>query len=209
MMGKTHGVSGLTLWVVGSTMISLPPEDVVLGGILTMGASILPDIDHPNSTVSRSLGILSRGFSWLVSHIAGGHRKGTHSLIGVIILGILAFGTTVVGWGWIWVWCMLLSMLVLIGKDRGLTIGLMSAILTAFWYYMDDPGLLPAVCLVSGTVIHILGDMLTHGGCPIFYPKKQRYSLGLFKTNSPVEKVLLVIMTGITVFFLGISFGIW
>lgn len=174
-----------------------------------MGASILPDIDHPNSTVSRSLGKLSQIFAWIVSKIAGGHRNGTHSIVGVLILLGLALSTTLAGFGWFWVWWMLLSTLVLVGKERGLLIGVVSAILTSIWYYLDDPGLLPVICLILGTIIHILGDMITFGGCPIFYPEKKRYSLNWFKTDSPTERVVMIVLMGILVVSLAKLFGIW
>lgn len=192
MMGITHGVSGMTLWVGTTTILGLSPDVVLLGGVLTMGSSILPDIDHPNSTVSRSLGRLSQGFAWLVSHLAGGHRRGTHSIAGVVILLLIALLTTFAGFGWLWVWLMLLSTLVLVGKEKGLLIGIISGILTLVWYHISDPGYLPVICLVVGTIIHILGDMITYGGCPIFYPNKKRYSAGLFKTNSPPERAVML-----------------
>lgn len=209
MMGVTHGVSGITLWVSTTTIMELPPDQVLLGGVLTMGASILPDIDHPNSTVSRSLGKLSQGFAWLVSKIAGGHRNGTHSAIGVLILAFLALSTTLIGFGWIWVWLMLLATLVLVGKEKGLLVGIVAAILTLVWYQIADPGLLPVVCLTAGTIIHILGDMVTYGGCPVFYPKRKRYSLGWFKTNSPVEQFVLYLFLVALVVSITKLFGIW
>lgn len=209
MMGITHGVSGATIWVASTTILDLPPDQVLLGGVLTMGASILPDIDHPNSTVSRSLGKLSQGFAWLVSKIAGGHRNGTHSIIGVLILLGIALLTTYTGFGWIWVWLMLLSTLVLVGKERGLLIGVVSGILTLVWYQADDPGILPVVCLTLGTIIHILGDMITHGGCPLLYPDKKRYALGLFKTNSPPERAVFWALILLLIVSLVKLFGIW
>lgn len=209
MMGITHGVSGATIWVASTTILDLPPDQVLLGGVLTMGASILPDIDHPNSTVSRSLGKLSQGFAWLVSNIAGGHRNGTHSIIGVLILLGIALLTTYTGFGWIWVWLMLLSTLVLVGKERGLLIGVVSGILTLVWYQIEDPGMLPVVCLILGTIIHILGDMITHGGCPLLYPDKKRYAWGLFRTNSPPEKVVFYTLVLLLIISLVKLFGIW
>lgn len=209
MMGVTHGLSGGVIWIAGGLVVGLPPDEILLGSVLTAGSSILPDIDHPGSTVSRSLGKLSQGFAWLVSKIAGGHRNGTHSLIGVLILLGISLSTTLVGFGWIWSWLMILSVLVLVGKEKGLLIGLVAAILTLAWYHVDDPGMLPVWCLTIGMVVHILGDMVTYGGCPVFYPDRKRYSLGLFKTDSVAEKFVYYLLSLALIVLLTKTFGIW
>lgn len=107
MMGPSHALCGAAAWVavtadytlhvaglsvpVGWGLMPVGDAGVVTGALLCAGAALLPDIDHPGGTVARSLppfsGWLARG----VSRIAGGHRRGTHSVLGVAVLGILAW----------------------------------------------------------------------------------------------------------------------
>jgi membrane-bound metal-dependent hydrolase YbcI (DUF457 family) len=44
---------------------------------------VLPDIDHPDGSVAYSFGYVTKGFAWLIEHVSGGHRHGTHSLAGI------------------------------------------------------------------------------------------------------------------------------
>ena len=53
---------------------------------------MLPDIDHPDSTISRSFGFLTEWFAWLVDKLSGGHRHGTHSLLGIMVFTAAAYG---------------------------------------------------------------------------------------------------------------------
>jgi Predicted membrane-bound metal-dependent hydrolase (DUF457). len=57
---------------------------------LTAGAGILPDLDEPGSTIARTFGFLTGAFAWIVHQLSGGHRKGTHSLLGLALLTIAA-----------------------------------------------------------------------------------------------------------------------
>ncbi|WP_424563184.1 metal-dependent hydrolase, partial [Trebonia sp.] len=55
----------------------------------------MPDIDHPDSTISREFGFLTQAFAWLVDRLSGGHRHGTHSFVGIAVFsaGALAAGS--------------------------------------------------------------------------------------------------------------------
>jgi LexA-binding, inner membrane-associated putative hydrolase len=54
-----------------------------LAGHPVRGAAVLPDIDHPDGSVAYSFGFVTEGFAWLIEHVSGGHRHGTHSLAGI------------------------------------------------------------------------------------------------------------------------------
>jgi membrane-bound metal-dependent hydrolase YbcI (DUF457 family) len=58
MNGGTHvaigaGAGWLTLWGLHSAGVPLKPEVLVGGGIVAAVGAVIPDIDHPRSTVSR------------------------------------------------------------------------------------------------------------------------------------------------------------
>jgi membrane-bound metal-dependent hydrolase YbcI (DUF457 family) len=98
MMGKTHAITGAMAFglaaIPATPLLDLRPGDLLLGTVVTAGAAVLPDIDHPGSGISRTLGPATRAFAWLVRRTSGGHRCGTHSLTGVAIVTLLAFTAT-------------------------------------------------------------------------------------------------------------------
>jgi len=88
MMAKAHMVAGATSWAVYHYYFTPEPEasfkQVGEMMILCAFAALLPDIDHPTSTLGRRIYPISK----LISSIFG-HRGLTHSLIalfGVIYL---------------------------------------------------------------------------------------------------------------------------
>src|SRR5699024_12320128 len=74
--------AGLGLWARSS-------EQVLAGAVVATGAALLPDIDHPGATVSRSGGLLTRPLSRAVSRAAG-HRGGNHTPLAVAAFTALA-----------------------------------------------------------------------------------------------------------------------
>ena len=58
---------------------------------LTAGAAVLPDIDHPNSTLAHCFGFLTKSFAWLIGKVSGGHRHLTHAILGVAGFEFLAW----------------------------------------------------------------------------------------------------------------------
>lgn len=108
MMRQGHAVSGLAagLGMAGlapalGMQLSLPTA--LIGAALTAGAALLPDIDCPGATVTRTFGIPSmllaestNAFSaWIYERTAtehdeerdGGHRGITHTLVFALVLG--------------------------------------------------------------------------------------------------------------------------
>jgi len=163
---------------------------------LTAGAGVLPDLDEPGSTIARTFGFLTGTFAWIVHRLSGGHRKGTHSLLGIALmtLGALAAGSWQAGaaatlahrelWWHLIPAGFLLALLfsaafraLHIGGHHGDLLGIGAAIITC--YTRADLALvlvghwhvpLLALAIGLGTAAHIAGDELTHGGCPIFWP---------------------------------------
>src|SRR6201994_288382 len=83
MMGRDHALSGAFAFAALAPLLHVSEAHLAAGVVLTAGAGVLPDIDHPDSTISRSFGFLTEWFTWVVDRISGGHRHGTHSLIGI------------------------------------------------------------------------------------------------------------------------------
>lgn len=109
-MARGHALMGAVIWLGGCAAAAqfrdghLPSLALVaIGTPVCAGWAIVPDIDHPNSTISRSLGPVSRGVAELAAgssrliHEAtrtqwdrpdeDGHRTVTHTLIGALVFG--------------------------------------------------------------------------------------------------------------------------
>jgi membrane-bound metal-dependent hydrolase YbcI (DUF457 family) len=193
-LGHTHALSGL----VSGAAVGLYAEHVKLGHVsighltpghlalftgLTAGAAVLPDIDHPKSTLARSFGFLSRGVAYLVGKISGGHRHLTHSVIGI-------GGFTVLAW-----------LAVRFRHDIGGRIALaffLALIIAGALYALSVRGHGADVLAIGGAIAmaitgfglsfvafavalgcatHVVGDMLTIEGCPLLYPASFRFRL--------------------------------
>jgi membrane-bound metal-dependent hydrolase YbcI (DUF457 family) len=159
---------------------------------------VLPDIDHQDTSVSSSFGFLTEAFSRLVALLSGGHRHGTHSIVGIAVFTAGSYfagqyqlsGPKVTGFGhpafsWHLVPAVLFMSLLYsaalralhVGGHHGDLLGIGAAIVTA--YTGADLVRLPvgswhvpmlAIAVALGCAAHIAGDELTHGGCPIFWP---------------------------------------
>lgn len=58
---------------------------------------MLPDLDHASASVLRALWPVTSILSAVVRAVSGGHRQGTHSLLGVVAFTILTWTITAVG----------------------------------------------------------------------------------------------------------------
>jgi membrane-bound metal-dependent hydrolase YbcI (DUF457 family) len=90
MLGRSHLVSGTAAFTGSTLVLHYSPSQVITGLIVVTCAALLPDIDHQKAYISNVYGPVTVGFSHLVATLAGGHRKGTHSLLGIFLLGALA-----------------------------------------------------------------------------------------------------------------------
>jgi len=176
-LGHTHALSGLVAGTaVGLYSSHLSPAHLALFAGLTAGAAVLPDIDHPDSSLAHSFGFLTKSFAWVIGRISGGHRHLTHAILGVAGFTVLA------------------SLAVRHRQDAAGKIGLavfLALVIASGLYAMQVHGhgadvlaVAGAVALtVSGTGLsmvalavgvgcatHVAGDMLTYDGCPLLYP---------------------------------------
>lgn len=217
MMGASHAATGAAggVLIAGSYKVPLDwaaemfdiswlPDTVQLGFglipgisdfwvtmfiILMAGAAMWPDADQRQSTVGYAFPPLSGPLCDVVGGISGGHRNGTHSIIGV-----LAFG--VVTWLLAWVDSLIGLNLPVVGDIQILT-GIFAIITAAIalkvlrflpretrkshWLIGGVVGLLVAlvpaeeswwlpVCIAGGAFIHIAGDALTTEKVNWLYP---------------------------------------
>jgi membrane-bound metal-dependent hydrolase YbcI (DUF457 family) len=197
MMGRDHALSGAVAFAALAAPLHVREAYLAAGVVLTAGAGVLPDIDHPDSTISRSFGFLTEWFAWLVDRLSGGHRHGTHSLIGIAVFTAASYAaglyqlsepksvTRHLDFSWHIVPAALILALLYsaalralhIGGHFGDLIGIAAAVATCFTG--ADLTQLPvaswhvpllATATALGCAAHIAGDELTHGGCPLLWP---------------------------------------
>jgi membrane-bound metal-dependent hydrolase YbcI (DUF457 family) len=176
-LGSTHATAGAVAGAaVAEYALRLPPSQAVILTGLTAGAAVLPDLDHPNSTLAHCFGFLTKAFAALVGKVSGGHRHGTHSLAGVAVFTAVAWlavatrhgpaGRVALG--------AFLS-LIIAGGLYALRIGGhfadVLAVGGAVAMTVTGTGL-PLVALATGLgcAAHIAADMLTDSGCPLLLP---------------------------------------
>jgi membrane-bound metal-dependent hydrolase YbcI (DUF457 family) len=177
MMGRTHALSGLVTGVaIGQFWWHLDPAHVAVGAVVTAGAAVLPDIDHPDASVAECFGFVTKAFAWLIGHVSGGHRHGTHSLAGVAAFTAAAYVAErhlhtpagKVGLGLMLVLVLASGLRALkIGGHFGdlLAIGGAVAMLRSGFGVAEVPW-----AIAAGTATHLVGDMLTNEGIPIAWP---------------------------------------
>src|SRR5690606_37070562 len=189
MMGASHAVSGAAAWVAVTTTVPgfgwapVDPIGVIAGAAVCAGAALLPDIDHPSSTVAAGLPG-GRVIAGTVRGLTGGHRGGMHSvvaLLGVVIAAIalsyptwtpaswpvdLAIGPAIAA-----------AVCIAVGTKclriaRGWFASWLIGVVAAgglMWFFPDEFGWL-ATCIGVGYLVHLLGDTLTTGGVPWLWP---------------------------------------
>ncbi|MDA8320706.1 MAG: metal-dependent hydrolase [Actinomycetota bacterium] len=176
-LGHTHALSGLLAGTaVGLYLTHLPPARLALFAGITAGAAVLPDIDHPESSLAHSFGFLTKAVAWLVGRISGGHRHLTHAVLGVAGFTELARLAVshrrdtagAVGLG------VLLAVILASGLYAMRVTGHGADVLAiggAAAMVVTGTGLtLVAVAVGVGCSVHVIGDMLTEEGCPLLFP---------------------------------------
>ena len=214
MMGPHHAASGAAIWLavttqldvrlgalspllpgapeyvsIGMGLLDFTPVAVIAGAIVTAGAALVPDADHRHATIANSLPPLSNIICINVGKLSGGHRHGTHSIIGLIVFVVIAalvgmwridvpeFGTIYPGAG-------LLTVLLASFAAKALkfipdtmrkfpwAMGIAVGLFVTFFAPQEQFWLPLAMALGVGT--HIVGDLLTTGGCNLLWPLRLR-----------------------------------
>lgn len=131
-MAPGHAVSGILAGLAavntaGALGVPVSPATAVLGTAVCAGAALLPDLDTPRSTVSSSLGPVTRALSKATGELSsavyrltattrdgrdeeGSHRRLTHTVPWATLLGVLAWLAAQHTWGVIGVLFLCLSL---------------------------------------------------------------------------------------------------
>jgi len=175
----------------------------------------LPDFDHKNSTAAHSLGPVTRLLSGAVSLVSFGHRKATHSLLAVFgaFVGVQWLVNNHYTMALLALICFTVALFIrtcLPGfsdtvnskinanatKKRGAALSLGAIVpaflLTTYLMYASTSLFWVAYPVALGVLIHILGDALTPQGVPLLWPLPMRFRIPLFRTNSPIERIIQV-----------------
>lgn len=191
-MAPQHATCGLLAGVGVAAFIPAAPWPIrVLVVIVTGGAALLPDLDHPQATAAKSLGPVTKVIaigvdrtSVAVYHATraagdprdrhGGHRLLTHTVPWCLVVGVLVGLLGVVSPIGLAVSCGLLAGLLALGfKQAGF--GLAVATGGVSWWLLDhDPSwswVVP-VAVTAGCLVHLAGDAVTPSGVPILWPLK-------------------------------------
>src|ERR1039458_3166062 len=182
MMGRSHlmlgaagflGCESLAPTLLGTTPLS--PAQLAAGTLVVCGAAMIPDIDHPQATLARSLPPISTVTSKVVNKLAGGHRKGTHTIWCWILVALATIYALKLSSGpiialAITIFCALLMLRVLTESD-GLICLLLACIIGGAAVLaggMSTAWLTEAVIIGFG--LHLLGDVVTTEGIPPLFP---------------------------------------
>ncbi|MGP9032791.1 metal-dependent hydrolase [Glutamicibacter mysorens] len=196
MMGGHHAVSGAAAWLAITTPVTVGSVNLGLGtfqmdrwetlagAIVCAGAALLPDADHHSATIARSLPPISSIFTRIIGSASGGHRNGTHSLIGIAFFIFLAWLAN--GWdvktaalGTVYPAAALFAILLISFAVKTMKfmpplLCWIIALAAGTFVGMNTPAenqwFLLAVAI--GVIAHVLGDMLTMGGCNLLWPIK-------------------------------------
>lgn len=191
----------ITLLLLGSSKLLydfLPglfpanPAEYLVNTLAIAGLAVVPDLDEPNSTISRLFGVMSRVASVFLRKLAGGHRYGSHSWI-MVVLGVgIAFLTQlspILAAAVLAVVFALAARLLAPDKNKDLGtvimwIGIAVAVLSALGQIRLNPLLLT---IPLGIVLHVLGDYVTNSGVAFLHPLDRKFGAALFSTGRAVE----------------------
>lgn len=209
MMGRTHAASGavatmLAIPALGRFGLDTTSMSVIAASVAGAGAAMLPDLDHPHATVAQSLGPVTRSIARVISAISGGHRHGTHSLIGVAAFTAITYGITRAGHVYTGLWLAFLFAIaatafgVPVNRNRMLhTViclagGVLLAGTTAFIHYplASLPWAVPI-----GSAAHLAGDLVTKQGVPLLWPIRHQFKLGHVTTGGDIDTILGWLLT--------------
>lgn len=217
MLGYTHAATGAVGWLVAGpismyavTGQTLNAAEMAAGTIACAGAALLPDLDHPQATVSQTFGPVSKLAAEFTAFVSGGHRHATHSIFFAVLMGAATWAGIRYGpEQFPYIILFILTAFALRGlglvPPGGAGWKSFGAVAESFlvvwlinefgvfdsWYWL-------AVAVTLGCLIHVSGDCCTPERCPVLWPKKTRYGVGLIEhTGNWVEvKIVAPVFVG-------------
>ncbi|WP_072816151.1 metal-dependent hydrolase [Rhodococcus zopfii] len=203
VMGPTHAMSGAAVGLAAAAVLptgwggpSSLAETFAWAGVCA-GSALLPDLDHPQSTVARSFGVVSQIASEGINAVSvafhgltgtrrdgtrsDGHRTLTHTLLFAVVLGVVVsvlvatfrkpaiIGTLFLTLG--------LAIRGLAGdwskKQGWLAVTLAAALLSVIaWqaFHTETGSVSLGVAVALGCITHCIGDGITREGIPFLAP---------------------------------------
>ena len=190
MMGRTHCASGVAAWLAGAALLAHlghgpGPVSTAAGAVLCGAGALLPDIDHPGSTVTR-VHPGTTVASWIIRRFVE-HRGATHYLSTAVVTGVIVGAAVAVPpFGWWTIVAAGLVALTVAGAAPGryaLPASALSAlaVATGRWWV--------GLAVGTGMAVHTLGDALTRDGSPLWGPwSRRRVKLLWLTTGSRAER---------------------
>lgn len=209
MMGRDHAALGALVGLGVARLGGLHPAATLAAAGVVAGSALLPDIDEPGSTVAHLAEPLTGAVAWVTKRLAGGHRCATHSLLGVAVSAVVAWGclevsvtrgvpAVVILIGLAYAICFRSLVPPLLRPGHLVALAAAAAATWATWRYVGVGWALWAVPL--GVALHLVGDVVTSGGVPLLWPRKAHYALAILgHTNSLAEKVTGLVLLGLVV----------
>ena len=209
MTWKTHVIGGIQAGLLVATATGADLQTAAVEITAAAIGSILPDIDHPQSKISRS----DLGLTLVSNTIARftKHRRATHTVWCSFLFALLAFGflslisathNTLLLAG--------LSAAVILDLAR-LKIGSIVALITLLFgpVIQDIPAAVTiapemvwpcTVAVFFGCIAHLVYDTFNPQGIMWLHPfKKKRYSIGNIQTESSKEPAFAIAMLVLTI----------
>jgi membrane-bound metal-dependent hydrolase YbcI (DUF457 family) len=199
MMGRSHFVSGIVAFEATAAWMHYTPTQAAVGAIVVSSAALLPDIDHQHATISRTYGPITVGVSRAIAKLAGGHRRGTHCLAGILTLGWIAH--LCVEYRHQIIAMFVLSAILIVTLAAGVRmfripgwiddLAPIPVVMVVVGFTNVDLTTVP-VALMLGCLTHSMGDSLTNSGWMPFWPISDvRIKFALFKTGKRAEKLVV------------------
>lgn len=203
-MGRVHAETGLLAALGTATYIHADVPTLIMLCTTLPGAAILSDIDHPDSTVSRTYGPITGVLSKVLHH-----RRQTHSIPGILVFGTAiqyasmcpnnmiakAFLFVVL----VLIWASTIRLFKIGGWLDDFAPIPFAAAVTFFAPYTSMIGIvypfkILAPIVVIGMLVHVVGDVVTYQPIPLWWPLSKRgTSLKLFKAGSWFESWVIQI----------------
>jgi membrane-bound metal-dependent hydrolase YbcI (DUF457 family) len=228
MMGRQHGLTGVLAAAGTAHVLKADVPMFVLLCTTLPGTALLPDIDHPDSTVSSTYGPITGLLSKVLDH-----RKQTHSVPGILIfstavaLAVQYAGTwtsyenvtvpNMIARGFlavvlILIWSSSLRLFKIKGKLDDFAPIPFAALITYGEPYIRDLGINPfpfkylPYMVALGMLVHVIGDVITKQAFPLWWPFSDRKTaLGLFRAGGRFEMwvmlPLIIVGTGTEMVF--------
>lgn len=221
-MGRAHVLITAATWAAAAPPVAAALDRPLQGPALLASTAVAataalgPDWDHPDATLARCGGPLTRPAAHLVAALAGGHRRGTHTLLCAVLVTAAAallgslptrIGDVTLPPNWaasaMVGFCAYTAVAASgVGRVFGrggdalaLTGAVVAVLATSHWLPTDWYWLPPA--LAVGWVMHCVQDSLT-GGCPVFfYPLRVPFRLARWRTGGVTESALTTAAIGL------------